>query len=265
MRSFAIVACSLVLAVTATAEANAKPKREAHHAAKEKSKRSARARFHEPAKSGPRIRAAYVIRGSVEGQSLGQPWQGKLHDPTQLEQGEGYVIRRPYRAFGTKTTVEFIHHAITDLREQFPEAHVFAVGDISQESGGQITQHRSHQSGRDVDIGLVYKSKPATFPADFIPATADNLDCEATYALVNEFAETAKEDGGAQVIFLDYNVQGLLYHWAKDHGEDETILEHLFQYPSRGSSDSLVRHIPNHNNHIHVRFKCPGSDTSCRN
>ena len=135
MRSFAIVACSLVLAVTATAEANAKPKREAHHAAKEKSKRSARARFHEPAKSGPRIRAAYVIRGSVEGQSLGQPWQGKLHDPTQLEQGEGYVIRRPYRAFGTKTTVEFIHHAITDLREQFPEAHVFAVGDISQESG----------------------------------------------------------------------------------------------------------------------------------
>ena len=144
-------------------------------------------------------------------------------------------------------------------------AHVLAIGDISQEAGGQITQHRSHQSGRDVDIGLVYKTKPASFPEDFVPATADNLDCEATYALVNEFAETANQDGGVQVIFLDYNVQGLLYQWAKEHGEDEAILGQLFEYPNHGGGDALVRHIPNHNNHLHVRFKCPGSDTSCRN
>ena len=78
------------------------------------------------------------------------------------------------------------------MREQFPDAHVLAVGDISQERGGQITQHRSHQSGRDVDIGLVYKHKPADFPENFVTATADNLDCEATYALLNEFAETTK-------------------------------------------------------------------------
>lgn len=263
MRSFAIVGCSLVLAITVLASAEASPRREAHHTTKPQSKRSARARLHELAK--PRIRAAYVIRGPVEGQSLGQPWQGKLHDPTQLAEGDGYVIRRPYRAFGTKTTVELIHHAVTDLREQFPEAHVLAVGDISQEAGGQITQHRSHQSGRDVDIGLVYKVKPTSFPEDFVRATADNLDCEATYALVNEFAETATEDGGAQVIFLDYNVQGLLYTWAKDHGEDEAILAQLFQYPNRAGSDALVRHIPNHDNHLHVRFKCPSSDSACRN
>jgi murein endopeptidase len=268
MRSFAMVACSLVLAVTVPVEASAgaRPKREAHHASTEKAKRSARARFHESAKPSPRARrTAYVIRGPIEGQSLGQPWQGKLNDPTQLAEGDGYVIRRPYRAFGTKTTVELIHHAITDLRVQFPDAHVLAIGDISQEAGGQITQHRSHQSGRDVDIGLVYKTKPATFPEDFVPATADNLDCEATYALVNEFAETAKQDGGVQVIFLDYNVQGLLYQWAKEHGEDEAILEQLFEYPNHGGGDALVRHIPNHNNHLHVRFKCPSSDTSCRN
>ncbi len=257
MRSFAIVACSLVLALTTAAEA--KPKRDAHHAVK--AKRSARARITAPVK--PHIRAPYVIRGPVEGQSLGQPWQGKLHEPTQLPQGDGYIIRRPYRAFGTKTTVELIHNAITDLRVQFPEAHPLAIGDISQESGGQITQHRSHQSGRDVDIGLVYKTKPVNYPEDFVHATADNLDCEATYALVNEFAETAKEDGGVQMIFLDYNVQGLLYAWAKEHGEDEAILDQLFQYPKHNNS-ALVRHIPNHDNHIHVRFKCPSSDTSCR-
>jgi len=254
MRSFAVIASLLLVSVSA----DAKPKREHHHAVK-KSQRTARAHTEKS-----RTRAAYVVRGPVEGQSLGQPWQGKLHDASELPPGEGYVIRRPYRAFGTRTTVDFIHHAITDLREQFPDAHVLAIGDISQEDGGQITQHRSHQSGRDVDIGLVYKHKPANYPEDFVTATADNLDCEATYALVNEFAETAKEDGGAQVIFLDYNVQGLLYHWAKDHGEDDSVLEHLFQYPSRGAS-SLVRHVANHDNHIHVRFKCPSGDTGCSN
>jgi murein endopeptidase len=253
---------SLLVVALLASTVYAKPKREAHRAPKRPA-RSARARAEDHTK--PRIRTAYVIRGPVEGQSLGQPWQGKLHDASQLAPGDGYVIRRPYRAFGTQLTVDFIHHAVTDLREQFPDAHVFAIGDISQESGGQITQHRSHQSGRDVDIGLVYKTKPADFPENFVTATAQNLDCEATYALVNEFAETAHEDGGAQVIFLDYNVQGLLYRWAKDHGEDEGVLEHLFQYPNRGSSSSIVRHIANHDNHIHVRFKCPSGDSSCRN
>lgn len=214
-------------------------------------------------KSAP---SPYIIRGNVQGkQSLGLPWHGKLHDPVALQPGDGYVIRRPYRAFGTKTTVELVHDALVDMRVQFPDTHELAVGDISQEDGGQITQHRSHQSGRDVDIGLIYKEKPATFPDDFIKATADNLDCEATYALVNEFAETADRDGGAQMIFLDYNVQGLLYNWAKDHGEDEAILAHLFQYPNRDNSTAMVRHWPNHDNHLHVRFKCPASDTRCSN
>jgi hypothetical protein len=276
MRSFAVVTCSLVLATAASADA--RPKRDAHHApAKSRPRASARIRddhddqrptkrhiLHRELVKHP-VRAAYVIRGPVEGQSLGQPWQGKLHDASQLPDGEGYVIRRPWRSFGTRTTVDFIHAAVTDLHEQFPEAHAIAIGDISQEDGGQITQHRSHQSGRDVDIGLVYKTKPASYPEDFVTATAENLDCEATYALVNEFAETAREDGGVQVIFLDYNVQGLLYRWAKEHGEDESILEHLFQYPDRNNGSALVRHVANHDNHIHVRFKCPVSDSSCRN
>ncbi|MFT3693332.1 MAG: penicillin-insensitive murein endopeptidase [Kofleriaceae bacterium] len=261
MRS--LFAAAAVVASLATL-ADAKPK---HHTAKPtKSARAITATKPARGKHITTAPAAYVIRGDVEGkQSLGLPWHGKLHDPIALPPGDGYVIRRPYRAFGTQTTVDFVHAALLDMREQFPDTHVLAVGDISQEDGGRITQHRSHQSGRDVDIGLVYKEKPATFPEDFIKGTADNLDCEATYALLNEFAETAPNDGGAQMIFLDYNVQGLLYNWAKEHGEDETILAHLFQYPNRNNSTAMVRHWPNHDNHMHVRFKCPKSDTRCSN
>src|SRR5262249_28809736 len=148
----------------------------------------------------------------------------------------------PYRAFGTRSTIDYVSRAIADIREQFPDAHVLAIGDISAREGGPITEHHSHQSGRDVDIGLIYKQKPEGFPASFVTATEDNLDLEATYALVSEFADTAKDDAGVQVIFLDYRVQGMLVHWAKDHGEDPELLAHMFQYPNRGASGSLVRH-----------------------
>ncbi|HEY6034418.1 MAG TPA: penicillin-insensitive murein endopeptidase [Kofleriaceae bacterium] len=255
----AAVVCSLIW-ITAAASAEAKPRREHRHVRTTKAKRSAHA---SPVKV-EHHHLAYVPRGPIEGQSLGLPWSGRLHEASELPDGEGYVIRRPWRAFGTRTTVDIIHHALEDFRQQFPDAHVIAVGDISQESGGQITQHHSHQSGRDVDIGLVYKEKPASYPQDFVKATADNLDCEATYALLNEFAETAKSDGGVQVIFMDFAVQGLLYRWAQDHGEDQDVLDRLFQYPDRGG-EGLVRHVVNHDNHMHVRFKCPEADTSCRN
>ncbi|HEY1554143.1 MAG TPA: penicillin-insensitive murein endopeptidase [Kofleriaceae bacterium] len=205
------------------------------------------------------------IRGPVRGQSVGAPWNGYLRDAARLPDGDGYVIRRPWRAFGTRTTVDYVLRAITDLRERFPDAHVFAIGDLSAEHGGPITEHRSHQTGRDADIGLVYKDKPANFPRDFVHASESNLDAAATFALVREFAETAHDDGGVQMMFLDFEVQGILYRWGKAHGIDEDRLDYLFQYPhGRGSSDGLVRHEPNHDNHLHVRFKCPRGDSACR-
>jgi hypothetical protein len=60
-------------------------------------------------------------------------------------------------------------------------------------------------------------------------------------------------------------VQRLLYDWAKEHDVDEDKLDKIFQYPhGRGSSNGLVHHEPNHNNHLHVRFKCPHGDSACR-
>jgi len=244
-----------VLAFTAVADAKVHSKRPSKHQhdGKKKAKRTAR------------VRERVKIHGPIKGQSVGAPWSGMLRDAAPLPDGDGYVIRRPWRRFGTRTTVDYIERVVTDVRDEFPDAHVLAIGDISAEHGGQITEHRSHQSGRDVDIGLFYKHKPAGYPTSFVPANAENLDCEATYALVAGFAATGGEPGGAQVIFLDYDVQRLLYDWAKEHDVDEDTLDKIFQYPhGRGSSEGLVHHEPNHDNHIHVRFKCPRADSACR-
>ncbi|HUJ62808.1 MAG TPA: penicillin-insensitive murein endopeptidase [Kofleriaceae bacterium] len=224
---------------------------------------TADARTHKPKRRVAHAKHV-VIHGPIHGQSVGAPWHGELREAARLPDGDGYHIRRPWRAFGTRSTVDYVLRVITDFREQFPDAHVLAIGDLSAEHGGPITEHRSHQSGRDADIGLVYKHRPPGYPASFIPATEDNLDCAAELALIEGFAATEHEDGGVQIMFLDFKVQGILYRWAREHDVDTATLDHLFQYPhGRGTSEGLVRHEPNHDNHLHVRFKCPHGDSAC--
>jgi murein endopeptidase len=272
-----VVASSLLVASASPADAKARRTAAKHQKSSTSSSKTSstsgpagKAAATKPATRAARLRAVrerdhLELRSFAHGQSVGAPWAGRLQHPTQLPPGEGYHIRRPARSFGTETAVELIERAIGDTLEAFPDEHVLAIGDLSAESGGQITEHRSHQSGRDVDIGLFYLEQPAGYPASFVHADASNLDCAATFKLLESFLASASDDGGVQMIFLDFDVQGILYSWALDHGVSERRLERIFQFPhGRGSSEGLVRHEPNHDNHMHVRFKCPGDDTACR-
>jgi hypothetical protein len=215
---------------------------------------------------GTRTRATRTALATVEndnGHSIGVPWAGRLREPARLPPGEGYVIRRPARSFGTRQTIDLVGHVLTVFHRQFPDAHVLGIGDLSAEHGGPITDHHSHQSGRDADIGLVYKTKPAGYPESFVDATEANLDCGATLSIIRGFARTAHEDGGVQMMFLDYDVQGILVRWGQANGVDDATLA-LFQYPhGRSYSDALIRHVPNHANHVHVRFRCAGDEPAC--
>jgi len=198
-------------------------------------------------------------------QSFGLAWNGYLRNPVRLRLGDGAYIRRPYRAFGTRTTVDFTKRAIEETIELHPKAHVLAVGDLSAESGGPVSDHHSHQSGRDVDLGLFYKRKPPGYPNAFIDGTEANLDSPAMWTLINKLTNTAGKDGGVWAIFLDYDVQGVIYRWAKRHGVSDAKLERVFQYPhGRWAGQGIVRHYRNHAHHLHVRFKCTKAETSCR-
>jgi len=275
-----LVTLGIVLVFTAAADARPKKAATPAHKREKSKKRSAPkvVAFHEPVPldpyaddvdepklDAPRKREDVDTDDDRRPQSFGLPWAGRLEHPTTLHLGERTYIRRPWRAYGTRSTVELTEQVVSETLDEHPEAHLLAIGDISAEHGGAITEHHSHQSGRDVDIGLIYNEKPRGYPESFIDATEDNLDCEATFALIEAFAATSRDDGGAQVMFLDFRVQGLIYHWAKDHDVDDETLDRLFQFPhGRGSSEGIVRHEPNHADHIHVRFRCPGGDSACR-
>jgi len=187
----------------------------------------------------------------------GKPWNGKLRVAERLPIGDGYQIRRPNRAFGAPHVVEHLKDAIAIVRALYPDVHTLAIGDLSAEHGGKLANHQSHQTGLDVDLGFFFHAMPVGYPDRFVAATAD-LDLEATWALITAFARTTHLDDGVQMIFLDYDIQARLHAWARKRGTPDDQLASILQYPrGKDSLSGLVRHWPNHADHLHVRFK-PG-------
>jgi len=189
---------------------------------------------------------------AISGEAVGAPWAGKLANASKLEAGDGYVVKRPARSFGTKHLLEHLRGAIAEVRALYPSVPTLAIGDISAEYGGKISDHRSHQSGLDVDVGFYFTSGAVTTFADANSA----FDLEANWALLAAFTRIAALDDGVQMIFLDYDIQHRLYDFAKRRGTPDSELEFIFQYPrGRDELSGLVRHWPGHGNHFHVRFK----------
>ncbi len=198
-------------------------------------------------------------------QSIGSPQKGRLVNPTRLKSGTGYYLRRKERTYGTLETVTQVTEAIAAVRKTHPTVHRLAIGDLSSRHGGPLSGHRSHQSGRDIDIGLYYRKRPNGYPAEFVPGSAENLDLAATWALVEKLAATAGKPGGVETIFLDYSLQKALYTWARKHGVRRSTLRKVLQYPrGRWADEGIVHHFPNHIDHLHVRFRCTRSDKACQ-
>jgi hypothetical protein len=188
-------------------------------------------------------------------QTTNAPWNGKLRDAERLPGDEGYEIRRPHRAYGEAHVIEHLRSSVAVVRALYPDVHTLAIGDISAEHGGKLDNHKSHQTGLDVDVGFYFRIVPAGYPEHFVAAN-NNLDLEATWALLTAFARTSGVEDGVEIMFLDYAVQKRLYNWAHKRGTPDDDLAALLQYPrGKDSMAGLVRHWPNHADHLHVRFK----------
>jgi hypothetical protein len=161
----------------------------------------------------------------------------------RLEPGPGYTVERPQRAFGAPQVIAYLRRTIGEVNALYAGLPALPIWDLSAEHGGKISDHRSHRSGLDVDVG--YYRTPS-----------GGLDLEPTWALLVAFAQTADRPDGVEMIFLDYDLQRRLYTWARSRGTPEAELAFMLQYP-RGRSElaGLVRHWPAHADHLHVRFK----------
>jgi len=164
--------------------------------------------------------------------SHGLPYAGSLHGGTQLPvEGSDWVTwnpvadrvpNRPYRLYGNELTIRKLLAVAAAYRAANPDAPRVLVGDISFRQGGPMEQHRSHQNGLDVDVYYPRRSRGRR-----PPSTSGQIDRKLAQDLVERFVAA-----GAEKVFVGY-ATGL-----------------------RGPSGVVVAY-PNHENHMHVRFRNP--------
>jgi penicillin-insensitive murein endopeptidase len=215
--------------------------------------------------------------------SLGTHADGTLRNPALLPlDGDGYTVPAAWRArhsnYGTDELVGAVVRAARAVDRALPGG-VAAVGDLSRRGGGSSVEHKSHQSGRDVDVffyavdrerrpvrpgeamlrfasdGRAVRWSPARglrAPARSVPPY--RLDLRRNWAFIR--ALLTDPDSEVQWIFIQNGLGALLIREAAAAGEDPALLARA----------AFIMHQPSdaepHDDHMHVRLYCDGADRS---
>lgn len=198
--------------------------------------------------------ALELVVGKRPAVSLGQPWRGWLVNGLTLP-SSGRIKSRRRRNFGTPEMVNSIIAGVNAVHSVHGASHRIYVGDLSWKDGGRLSRHKSHQSGRDADVGYYFKR--AVDQKSLARATRKTLDAARTWT----FIQTVLEAHEAEYIFIDYRLQKPLYEYARDVAKvsEDKLLEY-FDYPrGRNTKRGIIRHSRGHADHMHVRVHATDS------
>lgn len=221
--------------------------------------------------SGERVaRVAGITTASLRfGRSIGLPTAGHLIGGTHLLESE-YLRIEPADTpgdvrWGLEPLVTMLDRAGRAVRRQFPAA-VLSVGHLSRAGGGDVEQHRSHESGRDADVGFFVRSATGKqlLSPHFVPFRSDGtaptwpgayFDDAKNWALVA--AIVGDPEARVTHVFVAAPLRARLLSYAEHAGapqETRMRAAELMQQP-RGT-------LP-HDDHFHVRIGCPPHMSGC--
>lgn len=179
--------------------------------------------------------------------SVGFADRGRLINAVQLHDGDGWVCLRPDLAWGSQETVESLATVFSAVHAQFPNSAPARLNHIGKREGGYLKPHRSHQAGRDADIGFFYQN-------DLAPGNRGRerlIDPARNWALVRAVVTLTD----VQVILVDRGIQKVLRDYALSLGEDQAFVDRIFH----AGKAALVQHARRHRDHFHLRFYSPRS------
>jgi LysM repeat protein len=186
--------------------------------------------------------------------SIGQPYRGQLLNAVPFpQQFRGYELRDGANCYATPELVGAVLDSIEKVLAKYPDSCDLYLGDMSASQGGRLRHHRSHQNGRDVDLGMYTKSNQAL--GGFVPMNEENLDVAKTWNLIESFLRTRR----VQYIFLDTSIQKALYRYALSQGLDQAYLDKLFGCAGNQDAHTVIQHLRGHRDHVHIRFYAPWS------
>jgi LysM repeat protein len=201
----------------------------------------------------------YVRPSLPPSASVGRPNDGSLERGVRLRPNPGWVVREPARAYVTRDVESWMTDGFAQVAERFPRSARIEVRDASAEHGGRLREHRSHQTGRDID--LVYYQRQCHGTCVFHRVSARELDAERQWALLEAWLRA----GVVEYVFIDHALQEPLYQAALAAGARREELSHWFQWPRPADERfGIVRHVRGHRDHLHVRFVCAAHDRRCQ-
>lgn len=174
--------------------------------------------------------------------SMGFVQEGRLINGVPFPQGDGWTVVSPDATYGTRETVDFVASAIRQVKAWHPDAPPLRVNQISAREGGYLRPHKTHQNGRDVDLGFYYPGGETVR----VREREKVIDVALNWALVKALVM----HGDVQFILVDQRVQKVLFEYAKKVGEDPVWLDSLFH----AGMGSILQHARRHRDHFHVRY-----------
>lgn len=176
--------------------------------------------------------------------SMGFVEEGRLINgvPFPKAEGDPWTVVSPEATYGTQETVDFVAAAIRQVKAEHPDAPPLRVNQISAREGGYLRPHKTHQNGRDVDLGFYYPGGQTVH----VREREKVIDVALNWALVKALVM----QGDVQFILVDQRVQKVLFEHAKKVGEDPAWLDSLFH----AGRASILQHARRHRDHFHVRY-----------
>lgn len=199
------------------------------------------------------------LAAGARSKSIGSASKGRLkHGRFMPKKGAGFRRKNEKAPWGTDETVALLTWAAAEMTRRYPGTVPVVVGDLSDEDGGRLRPHLSHQSGRDADVGYYFKGNERV--THFKTATRADMDAEKTWTLLELLLST----GQVQYLFIDRKLHKPLFRQALAMGWSDAEARQLFESPiGKAKRSGVIRHISGHKHHFHVRFRCPDDDERC--
>jgi penicillin-insensitive murein endopeptidase len=167
--------------------------------------------------------------------------------------------------WGLEPLVTMIDRAARQVRRQFPDA-ITSVGHLSREGGGEIDRHRSHESGRDADIGFFVRGANGRqlLSRQFVAFRGDGtaaswpgayFDDAKNWLLVS--ALVSDPEAHVTHLFVAGPLRARLLAYAERTGAPANVrmrAAEVLQQPHGA--------LP-HDDHFHVRIGCPSHMSAC--
>ena len=201
---------------------------------------------------------------SYHSESVGRPNRGSLKNGVRLDpDGDGLergfaVSRNRPDLWGTPELLKLIRQCGRTYRRYFSRKYApFPVGDLSSRTGGPLKSHKSHQSGRDVDIGFMRKHPLSKGYFKDTPPSQMNL--YAQWVVLKCFLD----DPQTQMVFIEREIVKALKKYIKRiyKKRPKKLKTYLSYFP--GGKNKAIVPDQIHKSHMHVRIRCPKSDRNC--